>query len=240
VDAVVAWFLDPGNWTGTSGVPNRLVEHVVLSGLAVLAGTAIAVPAGLFIGHTGRGAVATIAIGNLGRAVPSYAMLVIFVPVLGIGFPNAFVALVLLALPPILTNTYAGMREVDRDMVEAGRGMGMREWQLLRSVELPLALPVVIAGVRVAAVQVVATATLAALVGGGALGRFIADGFALQDRPQLVAGALLVALLAVITERVMTLLERRAVSPGVRGVRRGPTPAELAPSVPGGGITGTG
>jgi osmoprotectant transport system permease protein len=228
MDAVVAWFLDPANWTGTSGIPNRLVEHVILSGLAVLAGAAIAVPAGLFIGHTGRGAVATIAIGNLGRAIPSYAMLVIFVPVLGIGFPNAFVALVLLALPPILTNTYAGMREVDRDMVEAGRGMGMREWQLLRSVELPLALPVVIAGVRVAAVQVVATATLAALVGGGALGRFIADGFALRDMPQLVAGALLVAVLAVITERLVTVLERRAVSPGLRGITRGPSAAELA------------
>jgi osmoprotectant transport system permease protein len=238
MDAVVAWFLDPANWTGTSGVPNRLVEHVILSGLAVLAGAAIAVPLGLFIGHTGRGAVATIAIGNLGRAVPSYAMLVIFVPVLGIGFPNAFVALVLLALPPILTNTYAGMQEVDRDMVEAGRGMGMREWQLLRSVELPLALPVVLAGVRVAAVQVVATATLAALVGGGALGRFIADGFALQDRPQLVAGALLVAVLAVITERLMTLLEDRAVSPGLRGITRRPTPADLAPPAPGAGVPG--
>lgn len=236
MDVLVAWFLDPANWTGTGGVPNRLLEHVVLSGLAVMAGAAIAVPLGLFIGHTGRGAVATIAIGNLGRAVPSYAMLVIFVPVLGIGFPNAFVALVLLALPPILTNTYAGMRGVDRDMVEAGRGMGMREWQLLRRVELPLALPVVLAGIRVAAVQVVATATLAALVGGGTLGRFIADGFALQDTPQLVAGALLVAVLAVITERLMTALEGRAVSPGLRGITRGPSAAELAPPAPGVGI----
>jgi osmoprotectant transport system permease protein len=130
------------------------------------------------------------------------------------------------------------MREVDRDMVEAGRGMGMREWQLLRSVELPLALPVVIAGVRVAAVQVVATATLAALVGGGALGRFIADGFALRDMPQLVAGALLVAVLAVITERLMTLLEDRAVSPGLRGIARRPTPADLAPPAPGAGVPG--
>ena len=232
MDALVAWFLDPANWTGTGGVPNRLLEHVVLSGLAVLVGAAIAVPLGLFIGHTGRGAVATIAIGNLGRAIPSYAMLVIFVPVLGIGFPNAFVALVLLALPPILTNTYAGMRGVDRDMVEAGRGMGMREWQLLRSVELPLALSVIIAGVRVAAVQVVATATLAALVGGGTLGRFIVDGFALQDTPRLVGGALLVAMLAVAVERTMTVLERRAVSEGLRGVTRGPSPAELAPPAP--------
>jgi osmoprotectant transport system permease protein len=204
MDGVVAWFLDPANWTGTAGVPNRLVEHLVLSGLAILVGAAIAVPIGLFIGHTGRGAVATIAIGNLGRAIPSYAMLVIFVPLLGIGFPNALAALVLLALPPILVNTYAGVREVDRDVIEAGRGMGMHEWQLLH-VEVA---PPVICRVRGAAVQVVATATLAALVGGGTLGRFIADGFALRDTPQLVAGALLVALLAVITERAMTLLER--------------------------------
>ena len=229
MDAVAAWFLDPETWTGSSGIPNRLVEHVELAGLAVLIGVLVAVPIGLFIGHTGRGALATVAIGNLGRAVPSYALLIIFVPVLGIGFPNALAALVLLSLPPILTNTYAGMRGVDREMVEAGRGMGMRELELLWRVELPLALPVVIAGVRVAAVQVVATATLAALVGGGTLGRFIADGFARQNQPMLIGGAILVALLAVATERGMTLLERRAVSPGLREPQRSAVRAELPP-----------
>ncbi len=229
MDGLVAWFLAPGTWSGTSGIPNRLLEHVELAGLAILIGVLIAVPVGLFIGHTGRGAVAAVAIGNLGRAVPSYALLVIFVPILGIGFPNALAALVLLSLPPVLTNTYAGMRGVDRETVEAGRGMGMHELQLLRRVELPLALPVVLAGVRVAAVQVVATATLAALVGGGTLGRFIADGFARQDMPMLVGGAILVALLAVVTERAMTLLEHRAVSPGLRAAPRTPSPADLAP-----------
>jgi len=241
VDGVVAWFLDPANWNGPAGIPSRIVEHVVLSGLAVLIGTAIAVPIGLFIGHTGRGAAATIAIGNLGRAIPSYAMLVIFVPLLGIGFPNALAALVLLALPPILVNTHAGMRGVDPDTVEAGRGMGMRETQLLRIVELPLALPVIVAGVRVAAIQVVATATLAALVGGGALGRFIADGFALRDTPQLVGGAILVALLAVGTGRLFALLERRSLSPGLRSgptapatpIAPAPVPADLAVRSPG-------
>lgn len=235
MDAVVAWFLDPTSWSGSSGIPNRLVEHVELAGLAVLIGVLIAVPVGLFIGHTGRGAVATVAIGNLGRAVPSYALLVVFVPILGIGFPNALAALVLLSLPPVLTNTYAGMQGVDREMVEAGRGMGMRELQLLRRVELPLALPVVLAGVRVAAVQVVATATLAALVGGGTLGRFIADGFARQDTPMLVGGAILVALLAVVTERAMTLLEHVAVSPGLRGAPRTPPTGE-AVAPPGAGV----
>jgi osmoprotectant transport system permease protein len=229
MDGVVGWFLDPANWSGAGGIPNRLLEHVVLSGLAVGIAAAIAVPVGLLIGHTGRGAVATVAVGNLGRAIPSYAMLVIFVPILHIGFANALAALVLLAIPPILTNTYAGMRGVDRDMVEAGRAMGMSELGLLRRVELPLALPVVIAGLRVAAVAVVATATLAALVGGGALGRFIVDGFALRDTPQLVGGAILVAVLAVITERAFTILERLAVSPGLRRDRERTSPAELAP-----------
>ncbi len=227
--AIVGWFLDPANWTGSGGIPNRTLEHLELSGLAILIAALIAIPAGLLIGHTGRGAVLTVAIGNLGRAVPSYAMLVVFVPILHLGFTNALAALVLLAIPPVLTNTYAGMRGVDREVVEAGRGMGMTELGLLWRVELPLALPVVIAGLRVAAVAVVATATLAALVGGGALGRFIVDGFALRDTPQLVGGAILVALLAVITERAFSLVERLAVSPGLRGARSGPAPAELAP-----------
>lgn len=227
MDGLVTWFLAPGTWSGSSGIPNRLLEHVELAGLAVLIGILIAVPVGLFIGHTGRGATATVAVGNLGRAVPSYALLVIFVPILGIGFPNALAALVLLSLPPVLTNTYAGMQGVERELVEAGRGMGMRELQVLRRVELPLALPVIVAGVRVAAVQVVATATLAALVGGGTLGRFIADGFARRDTPMLVGGAILVALLALVTERAMSLLERRVVSPGLRRIpdaRRAPAP----------------
>ena len=230
MDAVVGWFLDPAHWSGSGGIPTRTLEHLELSSLAVLIAALIAIPAGLFIGHTGRGAVVTVAVGNLGRAVPSYALLVIFVPILHIGFTNALVALVLLAIPPILTNTFAAMQGVDQDMVEAGRGMGMTELELLRQVEVPLALPVIIAGLRVAAVAVVATATLWALVAGGALGRFIVDGFALRDTPQLVGGAILVAVLAVITERFFSLVGQVAVSPGLRGVQGGPTPADLAPT----------
>jgi len=213
---VAAWFTDPANWTGTTGVANRAIEHVVLSGVSILTAILVAVPVGLAIGHTGRGAFLTVSIANLGRSIPSYALLIIFVTFFGIGFGAAYPALVVLAIPPILTNTYVALREVDRDMVEAGRGMGMGEMQLLRRVELPIAVPVVIAGVRVAAVQVVATATLAALVGGGALGRFIVDGFALRRQDQLVAGAILVGLLALLTERSFTWLEGRLVSPGLR------------------------
>ena len=216
LNEVVAWFADPANWTGTAGIINRTVEHVVLSAISVVAAVLIAVPAGLFIGHTGRGAFITVTVANLGRSIPSYALLIIFVTWFGIGFAAAFPALVVLALPPILTNTYVGLREVDRDIVEAGRAMGMREAQLLRRVEVPIALPVIVSGVRVAAVQVVATATLAALVGGGGLGRFIVDGFALRQQDMLVAGAILVALLALLTERSLTFLEHRVVSPGLR------------------------
>jgi osmoprotectant transport system permease protein len=216
INEVVAWFTDPSNWTGTAGILNRTVEHVVLSLISIIAAILIAVPAGLFIGHTGRGAFITVTTANLGRSIPSYALLIIFVTWFGIGFAAAFPALVVLALPPILIATYVGLREVDRDIVEAGRAMGMRETQLLRRVEVPIALPVIVSGVRIAAVQVVATATLAALVGGGGLGRFIVDGFALRRQDMLVAGAILVALLALLTERALTFLERRVVSPGLR------------------------
>jgi osmoprotectant transport system permease protein len=213
----VTWLTSPANWSGTNGVPNRLFEHVWLSALSVLLAVLVAVPVGLAIGHTGRAAFVTVSVANLGRSVPSYALLLIFFTVVNqVGFAPAIPALVLLAIPPILTNTYVALREVDRDTVEAGRAMGMRELQLLTRVELPIALPSIVTGIRIAAVQVVATATLAALVGGGALGRYIVDGFARQRYDQLIAGALLVALLALVTERLLTWIEGRLVSPGLR------------------------
>ena len=191
---------------------------------------AIALPLGLVIGHTGRGALLAINVANLGRAIPSYALLLVLFPVFGLGFATAFPALILLTLPPILTNTYIGIHEVDRDMVDAGRGMGMGSLQILARVEVPIALPFIVAGIRTAAVQVVATATLAALVAGGGLGRYIVDGFALQDHGQLLAGGLLVAGLAIATERLLAAVERRVTSPGL-GMA---VPASVwAPSHPG-------
>jgi len=227
---VVAWFLDPAHWTGTAGIPNRLIEHLRLSVVSVLVGSAIAIPIGLLIGHTGRGALLAVGVANLGRAVPSYALLLIFFPIFGFGEATAFPALVLLAIPPILVNTYTGLRGVDADLVEAGRGMGMTELQLLARVELPAAATVIVAGLRVAAVAVVATATLAALVAGGGLGRFIADGFGLREQDQLLAGAILVALLAIVVDRGFTLLERRLLLPNDRRV---PGPTDLAQPPPG-------
>jgi len=205
---VIGWFTDPGNWAGVNGVPNRITEHLLLSGVAMAIALIVALPAGLAIGHTGRGTRVAIAVAGLGRAIPSYALLILSVGFLGLGIASALPALVLLAIPPILVNSATAIREVDRDIVEAGRAMGMTELTVLRDVEIPPALPIVIAGVRVATLQVIATATLAALVAGGGLGRYIVDGFALQDDERLLAGAVLVATLALLTQWAFTALER--------------------------------
>lgn len=227
IASVVGWFTDPGNWAGSNGIPNRITEHLVLSGVAMAIALVVALPVGLAIGHTGRGTRVAIAIAGLGRAIPSYALLILSVGFLGLGIASALPALVLLAIPPILVNSATAIRDVDRDIVEAGRAMGMTELTVLRDVELPPALPIVIAGVRVATLQVIATATLAALVAGGGLGRYIVDGFALQDNERLLAGAVLVATLALVTQAAFTLLEQRRARPG--DGPSGSNPASLGP-----------
>jgi len=233
IGGVVGWFTDPGNWAGSNGIPNRITEHLVLSGVAMAIALVVALPAGLAIGHTGRATRAAIAIAGLGRAIPSYALLILSVGFLGLGIASALPALVLLAIPPILVNSATAIRDVDRDTVEAGRAMGMTELTVLRDVELPPALPIVIAGVRVATLQVIATATLAALVAGGGLGRYIVDGFALQDNKRLLAGAILVAALALVTQAAFTVLERRRARPG-DGLSGSSSPAVLGPASPAG------
>jgi len=232
VAEAASFFADGAHWDGTDGIPSRVVQHVLMAGLALIVGLGIALPIGIWIGHTGRGGVLAIGIANIGRAVPSFAILVMLLPLvlglgLGLGFWPTVVALVVLTIPPILVNTYTGIRSVDPDMVEAARGMGMREREIALRVELPTALAIVIAGTRVAAVQVVATATLGAVVASGGLGRYIVDGFARQEDGRILAGALLVALLAIGTDQLFSLIERRGVSPGIRGRRR-PQPPELA------------
>jgi len=220
VGDVARWFADPANWQGSHGIPVRVLEHLELSGLAVAVGILIAAPIALYLGHIGRGGFIAINVANIGRALPSLALLAFALPVafalgLGLGFWPTLFALVPLAIPPILTNTFVAVRAVDPDIVEAARGMGLGEAQILGSIEIPLGLPLMLAGVRTAAVNVVATATLGALVAGGALGRFIVDGLALQEYDQLVAGALLVALLAVATEFSFAKLERATTPPGM-------------------------
>ena len=210
---VFHWFTTTAHWHGSTGVPHRLLEHIELSAGAVLTAAAIALPVGLVLGHLRRGGFVAINIANVGRAVPSFAILVIAESVLGIGAKPAYIALVALAIPPMVTNTFIGVRDVDDDVRQAARGMGMSGAQMLRRVELPLAAPLVIAGIRTSAVNVVATATLAAVIAGGGLGRFIVDGLAQQDFPQLLAGVVLVALLSIATEASLGLAQRRATAP---------------------------
>lgn len=219
--AVVAWLADPAHWAGSDGIPNRLAEHLLISSVTTVAAVLIALPVGLLFGHTGKGGFIAINLANLGRAMPSLALLALMLPValslkLGLGFWPTFIALVPLGIPPILTNSYVAVREVDRDVVEAARGMGLRESQVLRQVELPIAAPLIIAGIRNSAVAIVATATLGALVAGGGLGRYIVDGLARQEYPRLFVGALLVALLSIALDVAFGAFERLTVSSGLR------------------------
>jgi osmoprotectant transport system permease protein len=233
------WLTDPANWTGSRGIPVRLLEHIQLSLFPVLLALIPALLVGLYIGHTRRFEFVSINVANLGRAIPSFAWLALLFPIqlrLGLGFSSwaTIVALFFLAIPPILTNTHLGVREVDSDLVEAARGMGMSGAQILGQIEMPLAIPFIVAGVRTALVQVIATATLAALIAGGGLGRFIVDGFALGEAPkgraQLLGGAILIALLAITAEISFAFLER-LVSPRTASRRaKTPTPGTITTS----------
>lgn len=231
LEQVAAWFADPSHWNGSDGIPNRIAEHLVLSAATVAVAVVIALPLGVWFGHTGRGGFLAINVANIGRAMPSLALLALMLPValslkLGLGFWPTFIALVPLGIPPIMTNSYVAVRGVDRDVVEAARGMGLRERQVLSQVELPIGAPLIIAGVRNAAVAIVATATLGALVAGGGLGRYIVDGLARQEYPRLFVGALLVALLSIVVEVAFGGFERLAVSAGLRSASTD-GPAEL-------------
>jgi osmoprotectant transport system permease protein len=225
---VVRWFADGAHWTGPDGIPVRLLEHIQISGESVGIGALIALPIGIALGHYGRFGDLAINISNVGRAVPSFGILVIAFQVFGLGNTPVIVALTALAIPPMVTNSYVALSEVDPDIKEAARGMGYRELARLVRVELPLAVPLVMAGVRTSAVQVVATATLAALIGSGGLGRYIIDGFAQQDYTKTAAGAVLVALLALATELSLSGVERLLVPRGIRLLRaRAAKPAAI-------------
>lgn len=221
---VVRWFADPAHYQGSDAVQTRVLEHVAVSGLAVLVGLLVALPIGLYLGHTGRLGLVAVNVANIGRAIPSLAAIALAIPVAawlfgaanGLGFWPTFLALIPLALPPILTNAYVAVRAVDREVVEAARGMGVSEAGILGRIELPLALPLILAGIRTAAVNVVATATLGAVVAFGGLGRYIVDGLALQEYDRLFAGAILVALLAILVEVAFARFEGAALPPGIR------------------------
>ncbi|MEU7282989.1 ABC transporter permease [Streptomyces sp. NPDC045431] len=211
------WLTTGANWQGESGVWHRLGEHLYFSGVSLLIACLVALPLALWLGHIGKGGALAVNLSNVGRAVPTLAVLVLLTltPLGRHGDLPVILALVLFAVPPLLTNAYLGMREVDRAVVEAARGMGMSGGQLFRKVELPLAFPMVMTGLRSATVQVIATATLAAMAGQGGLGRIITAGFNTYDTAQVVAGALIVGVLALAVEGLL-VLAGRVLDPGRR------------------------
>jgi osmoprotectant transport system permease protein len=220
--ATAQWLADPLHWQGDNGIPARLFEHLALSGVSVGVAALVALPLGLWIGHAGRFSWFIVSSANAWRALPSFAVIGLLVPFTTLLDPNlgftlypTLAAMIVLAGPPILVNAYQGVAGVDRELVEAARAMGMRERQVLAGVEIPIALPVIATGLRSAAVQVVATATLGAAFGFGGLGRFLVLGDANQDNGELFGGVVLVAALALTTFAVFTLIERRLVSPGL-------------------------
>ncbi|MGW5349122.1 ABC transporter permease [Streptomyces sp. NPDC004031] len=219
------WLTTGAHWSGGEGVVHRLTEHLYFSGVSLAIALAVALPPAVLLGHHGRGGALAVNISNVGRAVPTFAVLTLLLLLIGSGSDwPVIVALVLFAVPPLVTNAYVGIREVDRDVVEAARGMGMTGRQLLLGVELPLAFPLIWTGVRSAAVQVIATATLAAMAGFGGLGRIITAGFNRQINAQVVAGAVLVAGLALLVEGLF-LAVQHALDP----IRRRSAPAVPAP-----------
>jgi osmoprotectant transport system permease protein len=220
--ATAQWLADPAHWQGPNGIPLRLGEHVALSAISLLLAALVAMPLGLWIGHTGRLSWFVVSSANAWRALPSFAVIGLLIPFTTLVDPNlgftlypTLVAMIALAGPPILVNSYQGVAGVDRDLVEAARGMGMSGRQILLGLEMPVALPVLATGMRSAAVQVIATATLGATFGFGGLGRYIVLGDANQDNGELFGGVVLVAALALGTLALFVLLERRLASPGL-------------------------
>jgi osmoprotectant transport system permease protein len=212
---VVSWLTAPEQWSGPDGIPVRTLQHLYYSLLATAIAAAIALPIGIGIGHTGRGGLVAVNLTNLGRALPTLGIIILVFILVGFGIIPVLVSLVALAIPPIVTNSYVGIRAVDRDVREAAEGMGMRGRQVLWQVELPVAMPLIMAGIRTSTVQVVATATLAALVGLGGLGRYLIDGLSQRDLPQVVGGAILVAVLSLATELVLGRVQALVVSDGL-------------------------
>ena len=210
---------DPANWTGTGGLLQRLYEQSVYTVSALLMAAAIALPIGLLIGHTNRGSFLALNVANAARALPSTGLLILLALATTIGAGPVMVALVILGIPPILASTYAGIRNVDPDVVDAAKGMGMTGREILWGVEVPIAMPLVFSGLRAATLQIVSTATIAAVVGLGGIGRPLFDSIQLRGYGEAMATALLVAALAVAFDLVLAGVTRGVVSPGVRGRR---------------------
>lgn len=229
---MIEYLSDSDHWWGPAGIVQRLIEHLQFCGVALALSLLIALPPAIAIGHTGRLAFLAINVSNIGRAIPSLAFLALAASTMPHGFSSRWptiIALVALAVPPLITNTYVGMRQADADAVSAAKGMGLSPVQVALRVEFPLALPLMIAGLRTSVTNIIATATLAALVTQGGLGRLIVDGQAQADRGQQVTGAVLVAGLALLCDGLLVLLAKRLTpGPVVRRIRLGRSPASAS------------
>lgn len=222
IESTARWLAEAANWSGPAGIPARLAEHLALSGISLGLAIGLALPIGIWIGHTGRFAALAVNTANLWRAIPSLALIGLVVPITAVIDPQlgfkvypTVIAMIVLAIPPILVNAQAGIADVDRDLVEAARAMGMREGEVVRRLELPLGLPAIVAGIRSAAVQVVATATLGAIFGSGGLGRYLVEGIAQRNDGMTFGGVVLVAALALAVEGGFVFLQRLLRSPGL-------------------------
>ncbi len=222
ISSIGAWLTDPANWSGDRGIIAQLITHLQYSVIALVLAAVIAVPLGLYIGHTGKGRVVVVNLAGGFRAIPSLGVLFIAVLLLlprlsgeaAFAVPSIIV-LVILAIPPILSGVYAGVEQVDPAARDAAEGMGMTGVQVLQQVEIPCALPLIFSGLRAAMLQIIATTTIAAVVSLGGLGRFLIDGQAVQDYAQMAGGALLVAALALTVDLAFSLVQRLVVSPGL-------------------------
>ena len=216
IDQAVEFLTDPGNWTGASGIPQRMLEHLGYTGLTMAIALIIAVPLGLWVGHTGRGSGVVVGITGALRSLPTLGLLTLFTLLMGLGLMPPILALVLLAIPPILSGTYSGVASVSPALVDGARAMGMTERQTLTRVEIPVALPVILGGIRNAALQVLATVTIVAYINLGGLGRYLIDGLAVRDYSRMLASVVLVAVLALAADAILALIQRLVTSPGLR------------------------
>jgi osmoprotectant transport system permease protein len=210
------WLKSPAQWHGSDGIPQRVLEHLGYSGLSLLVAAVIAIPLGVLIGHTGRGSYAIVNLANIWRAIPTLGFLVLMVVLIGFSVLTWLVPLVVLGIPPILINTYEGVAGIDADLKDAALGMGMTRWQIVRKLELPMATALIVLGLRTAAIFVVATATIAAYISLGGLGRYIIDGLASNNYAEVAGGAVVIVILALLVQLFFVGVRLLVVPSGLR------------------------
>lgn len=233
----ITWVLDPANWTGMGSIPQRIGEHLLITAIVLVIAAVIALPTGVLIGHTGRGRDLAVMLSGGLRALPTLGVLALFGLWLGIGLSAPILALVILAIPPLLAGAYAGLESVDRRTIDSARAVGMRERQIVGKVELPLGLPILVGGIRSATLQIIATATLAAYISDFGLGRYIFQGLKTRDYAEMLGGSMLVIILALVVDGCFALSQRLVVPAGVRAtrspeLRSGPTRPRVAVGQP--------